>query len=490
MRRFSGFLVALFLAPLLIPLSSSSDASEAAAGPPSAAQLAAIAATLPPLPADGAVVSIPLSTTDPFAWRGVRGGIAVDAAAAGGVKVAYTVVAGAPAGAALLVRPGSLAGIEALLVSTTAERVGSLMVTLQNDVGVSYAFPALSVRPGGLRETRLEVADLTYLAPASSAPDPGEFDLAETVMISVIDLAGFMGGAEVATSFTLGAFTAHRTSEVALVPTHPVEVRGAAGRHPTALAAEARFFAVFNHGAPREREAPLRELMIAFLSDPSDGRTALLLGLNHLWIAAEGDRTNPRVVENLLLAERFLATAQTLAPNDRRVPSWLVPTRLALADLERRPELRESLIAELLAEYELDREFHAFSVAMLGFDEPRGSVDFQRGLDALRGVAAECAVDDVTCQNTERWPHNIEAYLTFVADYELKAGELDRSRELLAEARAVPSFTSWPLATEVDDRLANLELYANLYADSDHGNDPPSILSAARGACGSCHFGG
>jgi hypothetical protein len=370
------------------------------------------------------------------------------------------------------------------------------------------------VRPGGAREHTLELADLTYLAPASSAPDPGSFDPAGAILVTVLDLAGFMGGAEVTTGFVLEAVdlvhgasaatstpaappappTAPAAAPEAAATTHAsAEVVSEAGRHPAAVAAERNFFAVFNGAAKPNREAPLRDLMIAWLSDPNDGRTALLLGLDHLWIAAEGDHTNPRVVEHLMLSERFLARAQELAPNDRRIPSWLVPVRLALADLEKTPAVRQQLVDDLLAVYQEDPDFHSFSVAMLGYDEPIASPEFARGLAALRVTAsAECLAEiDPTCTNAPRWPHNLEGYYTFAADYELKAGHATAARAHLEAAKAVPSFATWPLATEVDDRLVNLERYVALYADADRGNDPPSILSAGgSSACGSCHRNG
>lgn len=445
-------------------------------GPPAPQELAALAEELPPLPREEGRVSIPLGVEGAWAWRGVRDGIVVDAVGQR-LAVSYQVAAGQPAGAALLLRPGSLSGAEVFALATTADRVGTLMVSLQDRLGVAYAFPSVAVRPGGLREHRLEVADLSYMAPASSAPDHGNFDLSQVVMISVIDLAGFMGGAQGPMRFEIGSMEVDLASEET-------------PRAAAALGAEEHFFRVFNQGKWSEREAPLRDLMIAWLTDPRDARTALLLGLEHLWLAAEGDRTNPRVVEHLLLAEDFLARAQSLAPEDRRIPSWLVPARLALADLERHPERREALVAELLAELELDPAFHSFSVAMLGFDEARGSAEFVRGLQALRSVDSECAKEDPTCQNMPRWPHNVEAYLTFVADYELKAGEIERARQLLAEAEASPSFSRWPRAAEVGDRLQNLEQYARLYQDEDPRNDPPSIFSGSRGACGSCHWSG
>jgi hypothetical protein len=71
---------------------------------------------------------------------------------------------------------------------------------------VTYAFPAVPVRPGDSRRAEVFTADLSYLAPASSSPDPGHFDPAGAVMITVLDLAGYMGSETPEMSWTLESF--------------------------------------------------------------------------------------------------------------------------------------------------------------------------------------------------------------------------------------------------------------------------------------------
>ncbi|HKI02030.1 MAG TPA: hypothetical protein VKK31_08625 [Thermoanaerobaculia bacterium] len=258
-------------------------------------------------------------------------------------------------------------------------------------------------------------------------------------------------------------------------------------RAPAALGAEAKFFQTFNGGGP-DRAASLPLLMAAYATDPRDARTNLLLGLNHLWLAAEGDRSDPRTIENVVLAERFLARAQSLNPGDQRIASWLVPIRLSLASIEREPAGRQGeIFGELLAAYQEDPDFHSFSLALLSFDRPRGSQEFQRGLEALR-LTKGCAAENAACRNRPKWPHNREAFLTFHADYELKAGHPDRAAELLRHAQAEPDYPAWPFRAKVEDRLKNLEAYGKLYANEDARDDPPSLMAHAGGVtCQSCH---
>lgn len=270
-----------------------------------------------------------------------------------------------------------------------------------------------------------------------------------------------------------------------------------AGRHPIAQQAEAGFFATFNgfQGEETAKSAPLRLLLAALATDPADARTHLLLGLNHLWLAAEGDRTDPRVLEHLFLSERYLARAQELDPKERRIPSWLVPVRLTLASIEGRQDNQEEILRDLQAAYAEDPNFHSFTVALLGISEPRTSPEFRRGLTALRTTVetcppAESGATDPTCGNTPRWPHNREGYMTFFADYELKAGNVDQARELLLKVRQDPDYPRWPFRHEAEDRLKNLELYASLFANQDPGDDPPHLMSGhGRISCQSCHLG-
>jgi hypothetical protein len=261
----------------------------------------------------------------------------------------------------------------------------------------------------------------------------------------------------------------------------------ATGRHPLAVKAEESFFATFN-GNPKVRTAPLRDLMTAYAVSPDDARVNLLLGLNHLWLAAEGDRTNPAVIDHLILAEHFLARAQKLDPSDRRIPSWLTPVRLSLAGIHKDKDTREQSVLDLQAAYAEDPNFHSFTMALLGVGSGRTSPEFQRGLAALRAADA-CGGDDPTCENRPRWPHNREAFTTFFADYELKAGHVDRARELLIRTRQDPDYPRWRFKNEVEDRLKNLETYAALYANADPGDDPPHLMAGGGFVCQSCHSG-
>jgi hypothetical protein len=259
------------------------------------------------------------------------------------------------------------------------------------------------------------------------------------------------------------------------------------GRHPAAVAADQAFFASLVHGAlPAEEVLP--PLLGAYAADPGDARTSLLLGTHYLRLAAMGQHgRDPHAITHLMLAERFLERACRLDPADSRIAAFLVPVQLALAEIERAGEARQAeLVGELWQAYETDPEFNGFTVAMLGYQSPRGSEAFVRGLEALRGVQEKgCAEDDATCRNAPRWPHAVEGYLSFFADYELKAGEPQRARLLLDELREQPAYASWPSREMVEQRLVSFDEHTARFADGDPANDPPTAV-LARG-CAACH---
>ncbi len=153
--------------------------------------LADIARTLPSLPREAGLVRMPLDGAGPFTWRPVRDGIAVTPQA-GALTASYRISSGQPAGAALVLPAGTFAGLKSLRLKTHGSRSTQLVIALHDAAGVVYAFPAVFVRVGDSRDAEVFVEDLSYLGPASTAPDPGRFDPSGAVMVTLLDLAGFM----------------------------------------------------------------------------------------------------------------------------------------------------------------------------------------------------------------------------------------------------------------------------------------------------------
>lgn len=164
-----------------------------------------IAGKLPPLSREAGVIHLPLGTDGPLAWRPVRDGVTVQQTE-GALAASYQVASGQPAGAALMIRPGSLAGLRSLRLKLRGNRNAYLTVALHDAAGVVYAFPAVPVRAGEAREAEVSIGDLSYMAPASKAADPGSFDPAGAVMITLLDISGFMSSETPEVAWTVESF--------------------------------------------------------------------------------------------------------------------------------------------------------------------------------------------------------------------------------------------------------------------------------------------
>lgn len=181
-----------FLSVILFLIAAGSSAQPA--------DLAAHARKLPPLPAQDGKVAI-LNDSEAFRWRPLREGVNVEQGS-GFLRAAYKVVSGKPAGAALVVGSNALDGVKSLRIRLGANRNVPLIVSLLDSHGVVYAFPALNARATA-RNYELFVVDLSFLPQQSRAEDPGSYRIGDTVMISIVDVTGFMSSETPEVEWTL-----------------------------------------------------------------------------------------------------------------------------------------------------------------------------------------------------------------------------------------------------------------------------------------------
>ncbi|MEM7479695.1 MAG: hypothetical protein AAF481_00860 [Acidobacteriota bacterium] len=166
--------------------------TDLAAQPHQVPPLGDIAASLPPITGTDGTVALPLDGSPPWTWRPVRDGVEVQSAD-GALEVSYQVQTGQPAGAALVIPPGTLKDLDHLQVALSGNRNAQLSITLRDAEGAVFSFPAVPVRVGKARRAEVFAEDLTFFAPQAEVPDPGAFDPARTVMITLLDISGFMG---------------------------------------------------------------------------------------------------------------------------------------------------------------------------------------------------------------------------------------------------------------------------------------------------------
>jgi hypothetical protein len=473
----------------------------ASAGPPD--NLAEVARSLPPLQRAEQSVDLPLQHVEPYAWRPIRSGINLAAAcddgaavkrleaivARGGLNggfpaleatltVSYERTRGMAAGAAFVVPPGTLAGLEQLTLRIKGEPDQNLRVTLTDMNGHVYTFPGFRVREA-YRDITLDAEKLSYDPYQNSGPRPKSFDLSRVIMITVLDISGYMSLSTPDCTWTIASMTAtvgEQSSAITHVPTKHDE-----DEHVSH--AERVFFNAFNYHFENRYEA-LETLTDAWRADPQDARLTLLLGLNHLWIASEGDERDPRLVEHLQLACRQLKRAAALDPENVLIPGWLIPAEMALAEIEGCAQTLQAQAARLEEVTETDPCFYSVPMGIVHFDDPVESASFEAGLAAMR-AGLECAADHPGRTNGPRWPHSAHGFLLALADLEWRAGETERAREVLEMARSTPGVERWPFRHLVQERLERLNAQAGA------AGEPPFILAPGNAAsCRVCHASG
>lgn len=179
--------------------------------------IADAAASLPEIPRDGKVLRFPLTNKGPLAWRPIRDGVKVDGVSSStpvdgeagktakkeSVKVSYKRTRGQAAGAALMIKPGTLNGLEKLELAMLGTRTQRLSVCLTDQAGVVWTFPTVGLTENQRSSHTLKVADITPDAYQNKGKVEAKFDARTVVMITVLDIAGFMSTTEPECEWTI-----------------------------------------------------------------------------------------------------------------------------------------------------------------------------------------------------------------------------------------------------------------------------------------------
>lgn len=248
---------------------------------------------------------------------------------------------------------------------------------------------------------------------------------------------------------------------------------------------EQEFFTALNQ-KPQRIEKALDALTMAYAMDPANGRVNLLLGLNHLWVAAERVEPDPSTLNHVILSEYFLQRAQKLTQDDR-IPSWLAPLQITMAKRDQDHDGATRIFNEFVKAYEKNPDFHSFTFAMMNFDNDRDSDEFKRARKVLNATN-NCDKHNPSCQNLSRWPHNIETFLVLQADYETKAGDIKNAHKILTDAKRIGEETQWPYLSVIEERLASLPQRAKAFANKDLTDDPKGLfVEQQANTCQMCH---
>ncbi|MBL9148527.1 MAG: hypothetical protein JNM94_07515 [Phycisphaerae bacterium] len=237
--------------------------------------------------------------------------------------------------------------------------------------------------------------------------------------------------------------------------------------------------------APERRADAIRALGANACSSDAADSDLLLLGLAHLWKAADGSTHGIDRHSNAVIAEHWLRRARERDPGDTRIPGWIASARVVIATDEGRDDDRRAAIDELAKLSDADPCFHAVPLSIASFSAPRGSAEFTQALKAMN-AAFDCGRER-GAGDGPRWPHNVHGFLVGLADMRLKAGDRAGAEAALTIAEARTGSETWRYRGEIEKRFAELDERLRRYGNDDPTDDPPYFLGAGGASCLACH---
>lgn len=210
--------IAASLSATLLTFAASACSPPAPAAPPSApAQTAEPASeqgaildyakTLPPLQREGDTLAIPLAGAATHPWRPIRDG--VTATPGDSLTVSYTRTRGQPAGAALVIRPGDLAGLDSFTLTLRGTREQTILLNFTQSDGSVWTSPPIRLAPDESRQLTFSIKDIT-LDPYQNKGRAKDlaFNPAEVYMLTLLDIGGFMALTEPQCEWTVQSMKA------------------------------------------------------------------------------------------------------------------------------------------------------------------------------------------------------------------------------------------------------------------------------------------
>ena len=281
--------------------------------------------------------------------------------------------------------------------------------------------------------------------------------------------------------------------------------RPAAPSSPSGTRAHTAFWDAFYSGRYEAIPGVQQQLTAAYLENPRDAQTALLLGHTHLWKTSERareEKRNPATVDHLVLAEHYFEQAHRLAPEDHRILGWLGSVRLPLGTIRGDEALRaegDRLLREAVRRHPRFNHFtSAFVRASLPANDPR----FQEALEQMWRNVEECSgvrsdekhgaeVDvyelaksaDPVCVNGEKAPHNFEGFVLVLGDMLMKAGKEEQALATYERAKLAPTYAAWPYREVLESRVQN----APATTQKIRNGEAAPMVQGSGYSCAVCH---
>ncbi|TAL10132.1 MAG: hypothetical protein EPO02_08395 [Nitrospirae bacterium] len=280
----------------------------------------------------------------------------------------------------------------------------------------------------------------------------------------------------------------------------------------TELSQKARdtFWAALHGGRYEQLPEALRLLTAAYLQNPRNPETSLLLAHAHLWKIAERSREpepDPRITDHAVLAEKYFTEARRLNPTDHRIPGWLGGVKLALGQIHQDERLTREGYVMLHDSIALFPEFNYFSAGYVLGSRPADDAKFREAVDDMWRSLDLCAGEKIdrtdpdyrrfmatatttgprrVCWNGWIAPHNFEGFFLNMGDLLVKQGRVEQAKKIYQTAKLSKDYGSWKYQAVLEARLAQAEERARQFQAADPKQHPEIMFNSAH-ACAACH---
>lgn len=251
-------------------------------------------------------------------------------------------------------------------------------------------------------------------------------------------------------------------------------------------------------------------LTAAYMQNPKNPQTVLLLAHTYLWRVAERNRVGGRgahALSDLILAKHYFEEAYRLSPNDARIIGWLASVRLPLARIMQDKTMIQRAYATLhkgVAEYPA---FNHFTAAYILARLTANSEHYLRALEHMRNNRMVCPDLDTgessnsthkrnmslvekqyaVCGNTKKAPYNIQGFLMSYGDMLAKAGKIEKAINMYQSVKVSPDYESWPYRGALEKRLRLIQKMQNKQGQPETVDDNFPLMWDSKYVCAACH---
>jgi hypothetical protein len=287
----------------------------------------------------------------------------------------------------------------------------------------------------------------------------------------------------------------------------------ASTRSVAARTADTLFWATLHGGKYEQIPQALEAETAAYLADPHDAVTAAHIGWLHIWRISERARlasVPATITDDALLARRYFEEAVAMNRSEARYRGFLASAVLADGSLNQNERLIRRGYFMLREAIDAWPEFNLFTAGYVMSNQPVASEHFQealawqwRELDVCVGEKVDRKSPDFSrymrlethsgakraCWNSWIAPHNFEGFFLNMGDMLVKSGDVQTARQIYANAKLAPSYSSWPfrqtLEARIRDAADNIGVFSARATSA--GRDAQHLMVDAAFSCMACH---